>query len=75
MPTPREIQNSLRRPTSYLRDRDRLEVRAMHLSRRVEALTQERDALRYRLQVATAEIERLKRVRIGAAQRQAELEA
>lgn len=76
MPTPREVQDSLRCPRSYKRDLDRMEVAYTHAKRRVEALTLERDALRYRLQVATAENERLKRAHTGmAAQRQAELEA
>jgi hypothetical protein len=76
MLTPREVQNSLRCPRSYKRDLERMEVAYAWAKRRVEALEQERDALRYRLQVATAESERLRRrARTGPAPRQAELEA
>jgi len=59
MSTARAITSSdLRRPTAYKRDYERELNRRLHLQGRVAALELERDALKYRLQVAEAELKR-----------------
>jgi len=67
--------DSLRRPTGYMRDLEREQGLRQHFQRRVEALELERDAFAYRIQVAQAEIERLKRALPTQAPRQARLGA
>lgn len=52
--------SDLKAPTSYLARFQQEQHLRQHLERRVEALALENDALKYRIQEAHAEIERLK---------------
>lgn len=54
--------SDLKAPTGYLARYQQEQHRRQHFERRVEALTLENDALKYRIQEAQAEIERLKAV-------------
>jgi len=61
MTSPRTIRPSdLKAPTGYLERFRQEQHRRQHLEGRVAALELERDALRYRLQQAEAQIARLK---------------
>lgn len=67
-------QDSLRPPTDYKRRFEREQHVRQQLERRVEALTLERDALKYRLQQAQRESAQYARDRgLAEAQRQATL--
>jgi hypothetical protein len=59
--------SDLRRPTDYKPRYERELNRRLHLQGRVEALELERDALKYRLQVAEAELKRRGMVPVGQA--------
>lgn len=59
--------SDLRRPVSYKRDYERELNRRLHLEGRVATLELERDALRYRLGVAEAELKRRGMIPVGQA--------